>query len=525
MAQIDQVLEEVRKDIFEHPKSSINLDYLNSVRSEIQKHADETNSQLKKNVYQNYSLFIESSREIATLKEEMRQLNNLLEQQQASMNRLLDQINKTPIIQPNLDRSEPKSDIFGNLNSAGNTDEDQTDSMPEWFVKSPEDFDVLIAQRNLKEAVTLVKRIKEHYIEYPKCCEGQQHNELKIKIDSRIKDLINVISSELQPAVDRPIQGGPRSSINAIQLLRDLNLTSRAVKLYLDLRTSTLRSVLSNQKIKSTAELITIFSHNMMETCNEFRQAFDLQRSIDRAIDECNLTAPDFKAMIDTNNTDSERLLIDLVRPIYLTERKRVDRISAITNGNDISAEILSPHGVKVVEDTLLAGQNINSYQTFYHLSIYASLTYWITLELKNFAVIFKKHVFNYTPPLSLTKVADNIYSLRKQCAAMSKYCEIDMVPHIDRELNYEIERVINDCTKNLIDKIKELDAIEQWQPQEFRNKTDKTRFLAEMSDVDLKTMPKYTTEDLKCHFTSSKTAFARYFLITVNDLAKVGVT
>lgn len=516
---MDIILDEVRRDVFERPKPTIDLDYLYSVKNEIQKYADDTNSQLKRNVYQNYSLFIDSSREIATLKEEMRQLNILLEQQQTSMNKLLDQLNKAPIIQPTLERVEPKNDIFGNLNALEANEDEQADSLPEWFLKSPEDFDVLIAQRNLKEAVQLVKKVREHFVEYPKCCEGTKHTDLKNKIENRIQDLIGVICSELQPVADRPIQGGPRSSINSIQLLRELNLTSRAVKLYLDLRSSVLRSVLDKQKIQSIVELIPIFFHNTIETCDEFKQAFGLQKNIDTAICECDyLTGSDFRAANNNDDSsESKALLFNLVRPMYLTERLRTERKSSTANGNDISAEILSSHGV-------INARARTGPQTFYHLSTYASLTYWITLEFEHFACTFRRHVFENVSPLSLSKISENVFTLRKQCSNMAKYCEIDMGPFLERELSNEVRMVIEDGGRNLVEKIKELDAAERWQPQEFRNKTDKTRFLAEMNDVDLKTMPKYITDEFKCHFTASKTAFARYFLITVNDLAKVSI-
>jgi len=521
---MEEILCEVRRNVFEKPKPTIDLEYLYSIKNAIQEYADDTNSQLKQNVYQNYSLFIESSREIATLKEEMRQLNTLLEQQQTSMNRLLDKLHKEPIIQPTLERPEPKTDIFGNLSTFDSNEDDQIDILPEWFAKSPEDFDVLIAQRNLKEAVELVKKVREYFIEYPKCCCNNRHKDLKEKIDNRIQELINVICSELQPVTDRPIQGGPRSSINAIQLLRELNLTSRAVKLYLDLRTSVLRSVLNRQKVTSIMELIPIFSHNIIETCNEFKQAFDLQKNIDSAIEECDhLSGSDFVGTNGATSLDSKKLLFELVHPIYLTQRKRLDSVASTTNGHDISAEILNAHNVKGTDDNLISAPSSNNYQTFYYLSTYASLTYWVTLEFENFASIFRKNVFNNPSPMSLSKIAEHIYSLRKQCSSMAKFCEIDMTPFLERELSNEIRRVIEDSGRNLIEKIKELDASEKWQPQEFRNKTDKTRFIVEMNDVDLKTMSKYITDDLKCHFTTSKTTFARYFLITVNDLAKVG--
>lgn len=510
--------------MFEHPKPTIDLDYLYSVRNEIQKYAKYTNSQLKKNVYQNYSLFIDSSREISTLKEEMRQLNTLLEQQQTSMNQLLDQLNKSPIIQPTIEKPEPRNDIFGNLNDTGSNDDDQSELLPQWFVKSPEDFDVHIAQRNLKEAVELVKRIREHFVEYPKCCDND-HTDLKSKIDNRIQELINVISSELQPVTDRSVQGGPRSSISSIQLLRELNLSSKAVKLYLDLRSSVLRFVLDQQKVdKSTTlqhikQICSIFFHNTIETCNEFKQAFELEKFVNKAIDECDYL-PALSSKYNPSSKSKQQLFA-LVSPIYHSEHPKSDNRTSSFNGNDISSQILSPHTVKVSEDTLMQSQTSSGYRTFYYLSTYASLTYWITLEFENFLLIYREHVFNSRTPLTLSVIAEGIYFLRCQCTKMTAFCGIDMSQTLERDLSNEIRRVIEDSGRKLIETIKKLDQEEKWQPQQFQNKAEKTRFLEEMSDVDLKTMPKYVPE-FKLQFTASKTAFARCYLITVSDLAKL---
>lgn len=513
----DMILEEVRRDVFERPKPTIDLDYLYSVKRQVQEFADETNSQLKKNVYQNYSLFIESSREISTLKEEMRQLNHLLEQQQTSMNKLLDQLNKTPIIQPALER--PKIDPF-RLELNEDTSEVEAEMLPSWFTKSPEDFDVLIAQRNLREAVELSQKVKSHFEQYPKCCENQ--SDLKAKIETRQQELVNAICSELQPATDRSVQGGPRSSITSIQLLRELNLSARAVKLYLDQRSSVLRFILSQQKIETTTtlqfikQICSIFFHNTIETCNEFKQAFELEKYVNKAIDE---SVEKLGIEIDRKETD-KTLLFDLIRPIYYSLHPALDSSSPnASNGNDISSHILSHHAQKIVENSLVP--NRSSRNVFYYLSTYASLTYWTIQEFENFTSLFKRHVFNNSQ-LSVSMIAESIYHLRSKCSKTTSHCGVNMTQFVEKKLENEIRQIIEDSGRKLIETITKLDSEEQWQPQQFHNKAQLTRFFEEMNDVNLNTMPSYIFEELKLHFTACKTSFARYFLITLNDLAKV---
>lgn len=507
----DLLLEEVRRDVFERPKPSIDLDYLFSVKKQVQDFADETNSQLKKNVYQNYSLFIELLREISTLKEEMRQLNTLLEQQQTAMNKLLDQLTKKQIIQPTLERSKIES---FRLELNDDTSEVEAERLPTWFIESPDDLDNLIIEHKFKEAVDLALRIRNHFKEFPECC-GNNQTDLKTKIDSRLQELVSAICSEVQPATDRWMQGGPRSSIASIQLLRELNLSSRAVKLYLDRRSSILRFVLGQQKIdtaitlQSIKQICSIFFHNMKETCNEFKQAFELKKFVSETVDESSIDKPD-------QQKRDQMLLFDLVCPIYGSSHPQIDNTSPdATNGNDISAQL------KLVDNIQSSGQK--SKNTFYNLSTYASLTYWTLQELENFTLLFRKCLFNNTQPkLSISMIAESIYYLRNQCSEMALHCDLDMSQFVEQKLENEIQKIIEDGGKKLVDITKELNKNETWLPQQFKTPAHKTRFLEEMNDVDLKTMRNYISEDLKLTFTACKTSFARIFLITVDDLAKV---
>lgn len=571
----EMILDEVRRDVFERPKATIDLDYLYSVKRQVQSFADHTNAQLKKNVYQNYSLFIESSIEISTLKEEMRQLNSLLEHQQTAMSKLLDLLNKQPIIQQSLEKTTKALNDSSFRLELTNEDESEVEAemLPSWFVKSPEDFDVLIAQRNLREAVALAQKVELHLEEYPKCCESVNHSDLKLKIESRVKDLVDVISSELQPATDRSVQGGPRSSITSIQLLRELNLSSRAVKLYLDLRSSILRSFLSKQKVETTTlqyikQICSIFFQNTMETCNEFKQAFELDKFVNKSLDECsdqlNIEISDQRqeegatVKQTTSSSSNQLLLFDLVRPIYYSPHPPIGSyhsdqnsplralngsspsMSANNNNhhNDISSHILNHHVTdKMVDKSLVSAiqrqvetRSNRQRQAFYNLSTYASLTYWIIREFEDFIKLFRTHVFTNTNQAtahqssSLSMIAESVYHLRDQCSRVTRHCEIDMIMFIEKRLENDIRLVIDDSGVKLMDIIRKLDAEEQWQPLQFQNKAQLTRFFEEMNDVGLNTMPSYMFEDLKLRFTSCKTSFARYFLIVVSDLAKVSL-
>ena len=64
------------------------LEYL--IYFQVQKLVDQTNLLLKKNVYKNYTLFIETAREISVLEGEMYQLSHLLTDQKDGLHLLLE---------------------------------------------------------------------------------------------------------------------------------------------------------------------------------------------------------------------------------------------------------------------------------------------------------------------------------------------------------------------------------------------------------------------------------------------------
>lgn len=71
-------------------RPEVTTDDLQRARRTVQQLADETNTQLKKNVYKNYALFIDTAKEISSLKNEMYTLSNLLSDQQKLIGQLLE---------------------------------------------------------------------------------------------------------------------------------------------------------------------------------------------------------------------------------------------------------------------------------------------------------------------------------------------------------------------------------------------------------------------------------------------------
>ncbi|KAI1286952.1 Exocyst complex component 8 [Halotydeus destructor] len=71
-------------------KPSVGVDSLMFARNKVQTMVDDTNVSLKRNVYKNYALFIDTAREISLLKNEMYTLSHLLTEEQALLANLID---------------------------------------------------------------------------------------------------------------------------------------------------------------------------------------------------------------------------------------------------------------------------------------------------------------------------------------------------------------------------------------------------------------------------------------------------
>ncbi|KAG9508759.1 Solute carrier family 12 member 9 [Fragariocoptes setiger] len=265
-------LKEYREVVFGKPKPSVDLEYLQSIKSRLEEMASMTSAKLKNSVYQDYSLFLYSAKEISSLNNEMYKLKNLMIEQQAALNQLLN-ISTTFQVSPiNRPVSTP-------CNEVGIIDEDEAETLPAWLLEAPEELEVFIAQRNFPEAVNLTLKVIEHI----KGSEGFMETDLKFEIDRRTQELIEAICGELQPAPDRFLQEGPRPkrTSTSLRLLIKLKKASLATRLFLDQRSAFLEFVLDKHRLDATTskeKLIQFFFKNVFETCNEFKDVFGLEQ-------------------------------------------------------------------------------------------------------------------------------------------------------------------------------------------------------------------------------------------------------
>ncbi|XP_077510843.1 exocyst complex component Exo84 [Amblyomma americanum] len=153
--------------------------------------------------------------------------------------------------------------------------------LPEWLTELPEDLDVCVAERDFEAAVNLVLKTEEHFSLYP---NAKPLEEMKPRIDYRVKHLVDVLTNELHVSPGRSLQGGPRAARRAVSLLIKLGKSSQACDLFLKHRSAILKYSMRQQKMEGATapyikKLCELFFTSMVETGQEFSQAFSSNNS------------------------------------------------------------------------------------------------------------------------------------------------------------------------------------------------------------------------------------------------------
>ncbi|XP_064461321.1 exocyst complex component 8-like [Ornithodoros turicata] len=170
---------------------------------------------------------------------------------------------------------EDGEDMYNNEGEAG---------IPEWLVELPENLDVCVAERDFEAAVALVLKTREYLHPNAKALE-----EMKPRIDQRVKNLVDVLTTELHVSPGRSLQGGPRAARRAVGLLMRLGKSSQACELFLKHRSAVLKYTMRQQKMEGATapyvrRLCELFFSSMMDTGREFSQAFGNSNSCASAL-------------------------------------------------------------------------------------------------------------------------------------------------------------------------------------------------------------------------------------------------
>ena len=349
--------------------------------------------------------------------------------------------------------------------------ESDAELVPQWLAELPEDLDVCIAQRNFEDAVGLVLKVNDHFAVYPKCCDDIMQTDLKLRIEHRIKELIDALTNDLQIAPDRSLQTGPRSSRRAVALLLKLGKSSLATKLFLNQRSALLKFCLKQQKIEGATlqyikRMSSVFFNNVIETTKEFQKAFDL---------------------------------------------------TTLSNGSIVSTPPSS------MSDTLGMSDKLSPTQSQSNALPMACLVSWSHNQLNHFVGLFARHVF--TTQVSPSVAAECVAIVRYQCSKLKSCIGIDLSFYLDKHMKTDVERIITEIRDKLLEAIKLRAAEDKWSSQNFQNKLKISKFVEDMKENGIALIEKYLLDETRVDLTSNSTTFAKSYLTAVKDLSKLSTS
>nr|SVE79979.1 EOG090X021B [Daphnia magna] len=147
-----------------------------------------------------------------------------------------------------------EDESFTGFQNGSESSQEVAESIPDWVVEVADDMDVYVAQRDFEEAVSLAEKTRDFW-------DGASpslinlHRDLKLKIDSRIRQLSEVLMNELRVSPDKSLQGGPRAASRAVLLLSRLGQASQACDLFLKHRSALLKHNLRQLKTEGATTL------------------------------------------------------------------------------------------------------------------------------------------------------------------------------------------------------------------------------------------------------------------------------
>lgn len=458
-------------------RASVNLDSLLQARKTVALYAEETNTQLKRNVYKNYQLFIDTSKEISYLKKEMSQLAKLLNEE----HRLLDSLLALSVgggggggggssksgggigssgsgsshsgssasagggsssSSSNLrggggglitDHGKPRSNRMDSREhqqqqTAADQSEDleEEDEVPHWLTELPDDLDVYIAQRNFEEAVRLVADASNHFYAYYGPSKQSTSNggggqpviaDLRARIDAKTAELVDVLSAELNVAPDRSLQTGPRASRRAVALLVRLGKSALAIRLFLDQRSKLLKHRRAQKPTGGGSE----GGGGGGADGNISGSTLPYMRR---------LTALYFSHIVETSKEFLRAFEIDLARLGSTASGNSSNSFNHSSGGGRRGSDEVS--GVKNTSSTTTTTSTIGCTSGFAH-SVLACLNTWTYQQLQAYLELLAKHVF--IPAVSKETRAECVALALAHCAKLKTAIGVDLAFVVQRAL------------------------------------------------------------------------------------------
>eukprot|EP01117_Protostelium_nocturnum_P019177 TRINITY_DN8243_c0_g1_i1.p1 TRINITY_DN8243_c0_g1~~TRINITY_DN8243_c0_g1_i1.p1 ORF type:complete len:767 (-),score=243.23 TRINITY_DN8243_c0_g1_i1:543-2843(-) len=222
-------------------------------------------TELKTNVYRHYPKFINASKEISHLEEEMLELRNLLTENNSIMKGL--QGYSVIIKQP--------EGLTKPLVTKLSSESEKMKNNMDWVLDLPEKLDVTISLRQFDNAVDLIEQVTVLMQNDEKLnLVVSANNNLRSEVDSRMQKLIAILLSDLSNGMNKSSE-----SRRLIALLLRLGMPDRARETYLETRSKQIEREIKKMQLEGDltlyiSELARLVFSSINTTCEDFRASF-----------------------------------------------------------------------------------------------------------------------------------------------------------------------------------------------------------------------------------------------------------
>ncbi|KAF4533158.1 hypothetical protein B566_EDAN001700 [Ephemera danica] len=486
-------------------------------RQKIQALSEETNSQLKKNVYQNYMQFIETAKEISHLESEMYQLSHLLSEQRSLLSSLTESSLigiRAPVVDLELGPRNPESVEDEQRRKLASIIEKVEGCVSLLEVPGRvllHDGDLLELDINentalqrihgylLSDSLVLTSWIPNR--RGPMRYKFQVQYQLESLAVVNVRDLGSVkyafkfLAFPDTRLFQCPSNQSKKDWLEAFDNAKKANLTQKQ----------------QQQKRESYSERPPSIS-NMGDSTESTNQ---LQGSPDRSLQGGLRAARRIVRLLNLLgcSTQACELFLKLSSSILKTQLKRTKR-------EGVSVSYITQLGRTFFNNLMdIAKEFLKSFPN--SPSCTSAFVIWVGVELQLFTSHLNKHLF--IPQSSIATLAECIAAVRKQSEQL---CEIgmDVRYQLDGLLRSPLMRALQDSREKLVDSVKLRAQDDAWRQSNLQSKQAQGMFIQEMKEMGFTNVQSYTFGDTWLHLTANTVAFTKLYMNLIENCMNLAI-
>lgn len=143
----------------------------------------------------------------------------------------------------------------------------------------------------------------------------------------------------------------------------------------------------------------------------------------------------------------------------------------------------------------------------------------WAKVQLEQFVQTFSKHVF--TPQVSASVATECIACARLQCDTLPEV-GLDLSFLLNELLCSHVERLVTEMRDKLLEAVKLRANDDKWRPQNLQNSANCKKLLDDLREMGVHNAEVYLFDECWLYLTANTTAFAKMYLNFLDDLLKL---